>query len=172
MRSGLPPLKKRTDTTGLLMVPTLRVVTPLMTLCVIRDVAHAVGLCDLQETAASGLRCGYRHADVSTERTSSRASSLPQVVHRASVSQCCTPARLLMVPTLRVVTPLMTLCVIRDVAHAVRLCDLQETAAPGGRRGYRHADLSTERTSSRASLNSHRLYIELRSVSAARRRAC
>src|SRR4051812_15223813 len=32
-----------------------------------------------------------------------------------------------MVPTLRVVTHSMTLCVIRDVAHAVRLCGPQET---------------------------------------------
>jgi hypothetical protein len=33
---------------------------------------------------------------------------------------------LLMVPTLRVVTHPMTLCVIRDVAHAVRLCGLKK----------------------------------------------
>jgi hypothetical protein len=32
----------------------------------------------------------------------------------------------LMVPTLRVVTHSMTLCVIRDVVHAVRLCNPQE----------------------------------------------
>ena len=32
----------------------------------------------------------------------------------------------LMVPTLRVVTQSMTLCVIRDVAHAVRLCGPQK----------------------------------------------
>jgi hypothetical protein len=100
-----------------LIVPTLRVVTRSMTLCVIRDVADAQVLRPSRNGRTSLVLI------VPTLRVVTRSMTLC-VIRDVAHAQALRPSRngrtplVLIVPTLRVVTRSMTLCVIRDVADA------------------------------------------------------